>query len=57
MVKIIRISILEVVYKKYSYACAPLAIEIIYIVGKHNTLITINFGTYFFILELCIQGL
>ena len=43
MVKISRISRLEVVSKKNSYACAPPAIELIYIVEKHNTLITINF--------------
>ena len=43
MVKTIHISRLEVVCKKNSYACAPPEIELIYIVEKHNTLITINF--------------
>ena len=50
MVKISSISILEVVYKK-NYDCASPAIELIYIVEKHNTLITINCGAY-----LCILG-
>ena len=43
MVKTSRISRLEVVCKKNSYVFVPPAIELIYIVEKHNTLITINF--------------
>ena len=29
---------------KHSYACAPLAIKLTYMVEKHNTLITVNLG-------------
>ena len=50
MVRISCISRLEV-FVKESYDFDPPAIELIYIVEKHNTLITINFGTYFCILE------
>ena len=32
----------------HSFNCAPLAIELIYIAEKQNTLMTMNFGTYFF---------
>ena len=49
VVKIRRISRLDVVCKKHSYACAPPAIEIIYIVEKHNTLITTNFSALGFV--------
>ena len=46
MVEISSISILEVVFKNNLCLCAPV-IELIYIVGEHNTLISINCGTYF----------
>ena len=51
MVKISRISRL-VVIKKNPYACSSPAIELIYIVEKHNILININCGTYFCISNL-----
>ena len=45
MVKISRISRLEVVCKKNSYAFAPPAIELICIVEKHDNFITVNYAT------------
>ena len=42
MVKISHISRLEVVCKNELYAFAPPVIELIYIVEKHNALVTIN---------------
>ena len=47
MVKTRRISRLEVVCKKNHFACATPAIELIYILEEHITLININFDTYF----------
>ena len=42
---------------KHSDTCVPPATELIDMVEKHNTLITINCGTYFCILEFCIQSM
>ena len=46
-----------ILMQKHYNSCTPTSIDLIGIVKKHNTLITINCGRYLCILEFSIQSL